>query len=505
MAGGVMSPKAYELPEPVPSVGARGTIQLLAGRGFLIFSGYLVSIILARGLGPVEYGVYGVILSVLVWMETLGNAGIPAATAKLIPLHEGQASAVEQAARIHLLIVSLVIFTLCWFLAPSLARVFGIPAGATLFRVAILDIPFSGLYFAYQGVFYGHQRFGALSLCFIVYSLTKLFGIATLFVLQLSVLGALVVNLVATAGALIYLVIKSPPTCSLPSGALLGSMLRAALPLGVCLLSTQLLLSVDLWSLKSLWSGGGELIGIYVAAINVSKILLIVPSVIAGILFARLSWALARHDEALARSCIQEAGRLALIILMPSCTLIALHSETIMVLIYSSVYAAGGILLSLQVIAFGLLAFFDISFNALMASGKAGQSAGILLVLVPVAFALNLVLIPKFGAMGAASSLLITICLGTMVGAVVTYRRFGSLIRLATFGRASAATAVMTLASSQIPIAGAGLVMKLIVLLGFYFVVLSLLKEFSREDLNAFAFWRGSRTVTKSQFERDNF
>ena len=48
-----------------PSVAARGTVQLLLARGCFVATGYVISVILARGLGPADYGIYGVVMSLL--------------------------------------------------------------------------------------------------------------------------------------------------------------------------------------------------------------------------------------------------------------------------------------------------------------------------------------------------------------------------------------------------------------------------------------------------------
>ena len=201
---------ARQVQRTAASIPARGTIQLFLARGCFLVSGYIISVILARGLGPADFGVYGVIMSVLVWIETLGSAGVPGATAQLIPQYHKQASTVEQSAQVLLVLLSVGLFALCWILAPTFARVFQLPQGVTLFRLAILDLPFSGLYFAYQGIFNGHRRFGLLSLGMIAYSLTKVGGILVLYALGLSVAGALLVNVVATVGVLVYLVSKVP-------------------------------------------------------------------------------------------------------------------------------------------------------------------------------------------------------------------------------------------------------------------------------------------------------
>ena len=53
----------------------RGTVQMLVARVFLLVSGFGVSIILARALGPAEFGVYGVVMSFLVWFERIIGGG----------------------------------------------------------------------------------------------------------------------------------------------------------------------------------------------------------------------------------------------------------------------------------------------------------------------------------------------------------------------------------------------------------------------------------------------
>lgn len=478
----------------VASVPARGTVQLLAGRGCFIVCGYVISVILARMLGPTDYGVYGVILSVLIWVEMLIGSGILGATIKLIPQCKGEEAAVEQASRMILIIMSWVVFFLCWFSAPVFERLFGIANGTTLFRLAILDIPFSGLYFAYQGMLHGNRRFGALSLGLIIYSLTKLLGILILSVWGLSVSGALVVNVLATVGVLLYLIIRFPPVGNKPSRAVIQAIFRLGFPIGLYLVTYQVLLSLDLWSLKSLWAGPGDVIGLYVAASNVAKVLGVVPSALSSVLFVSLAVALCQKDETAAQAYIKAAGRFAIIVLFPLAVLIAVDADALMVVLYSHAYGSGGIYLTLQVIAFAFSAFLDIFFQALMAAGKHYQSAGILLALVPLALLINVALIPQLGATGAAISLVLTITLGTVVAAVLAYRRFGSLISLSTVTRVSVATALMAILGMQIPIGGLWVVLKFSVLLGVYIMLLSLLKELSWQDLRAFAVWQKAPT-----------
>jgi stage V sporulation protein B len=471
------------------SIAARGTIQLLVARGCFMVSGYLISVILARGLGPVDYGTYGVIMSVLLWIEMLSSAGIPGAIAKFIPQYTQQTIVVETTARTLLLLVSLCLFVLGWALTPVLAQLFGLPTSTMLFRLAILDLPFNGLYLAYQGILNGHRRFGILSVGYIAYSLTKLAGTLVLLTLGLSVAGALIVNVLATIGALVYLVIKIPPKGWVPALSFLRVMLPVSLIMGLYLAALQVVLSLDLWLLKSMWSGSGEVIGFYVAALNVAKLPVIVPSVLSPLLFASLSWALANSDVALAQRYLRAASRFVLVVLFPCCALVLVYAEPIMILLYSEVYEAGGIYLGLQIIAFGLMALLDAFFHALMAVEKHSQATKSLLTLIPLALLLNFLLIPTYGALGAAIALVLTILGGTLFAAFLTYRQFGTLISFITVVRVMIATTGMLLIGSQIPLTGLWILIKFFTLFGVYVGLLYLLRELSRQDFYPLTAW----------------
>ena len=74
----------------------RGTVQMLVARVFLLVSGFGVSIILARALGPAEFGVYGVVMSFLVWFERIIGGGVPRGTTTLLSRDPEQRAVIEQ-------------------------------------------------------------------------------------------------------------------------------------------------------------------------------------------------------------------------------------------------------------------------------------------------------------------------------------------------------------------------------------------------------------------------
>ena len=477
------------------SVATRGTVQVLISRGCILVTGYLISIILARGLGPINFGVYGVILSVLTWVEIAATSGISRAVPKLMPTYEKEMSEFDQAAPTLMFIVAAAFFLPCWWFAPIIAELFNIPTGTTLFRLAILDLPFYGLYIAYMSLLTGYRRFGELSASLIIYGSTHLLGIVYLLLfLELSVAGALLVNVAATVGALGFLLTRLPPKRWQPAYRFMTAMVRTALPFTLLIGAAALLANLDLWALKSLWKDTGEAVGIYVAALKVAKLLAIVPIAVSDVLFPSLSWALTRREDHLAHRHLQAATRLALIVLLPSGVLLAQHAEEVMILLFSQVYASGAQYLQLLIIATILFAFLDIFIlSALPAAGRYGQSVGLGLFLIPIALLLNFLLIPRFGPIGAASSLVLVVLLGTTLAAIFAYRRFGSLVRLSTMARVSLATTGMALVGQQIPSYGLLVLPKFVGLLALYLLLLGLLKEVEREDLKSLGLWQRNR------------
>jgi O-antigen/teichoic acid export membrane protein len=474
------------------SVPARGTIQLLLARGFFLASGYIIAVILARGLGPTEYGVYGVIMSVLVWIEVTARAGIPSAATKLIPQHQDKALAVEQSAQISLVLLSIALFVLCWILAPTLARLFKLPYAVTLFRLAILDLPVSGMYFAYEGILGGYRRFGQLSASMIAYSMTKVVGILGLYLLGLSVAGALIVNVLATVGALVYLVAKAPPQIAWPTWPLMREMLWIALPIALYLITSQVILNFDLWSLQVLGANSQGAVGIYVAALNLARVLVVVPAVLSGVVFSSLSWALANKNEALAQRYIQSASRFACTVIFPVCVLLAVHAKPIMELLYGGSYTAGGVFLVLQLVGVSCRTILDLCLVSLMAAGKYYLCLGLTLALLPIAFMSNLELIPQYGALGAAMALVIVLFLGATIAVVAASLRFGALIKATSLIRIAAAAAFIGFLGNQISFDGLALLFKLAGLMAVYVLLLSIFRELRWGDLKAFALWENT-------------
>ena len=327
----------------------RGTRQFLLARACVLASGFIVTVILTRKLGPANFGIYGVVISQLLWLEMLTNAGVPGAIAKLMADGRHDHSDIERSARALLLGFSLLLFAVCWFLAPHVASIMRIPNGEVLLRIAIIDLPFAAIFTSYDGILNGRRQFGFLALAHVVYGISKLAGVLALIGLGFSVERVLIISVLSTCVVCAVLAGRYWPRGFRPKAPIIREIAGITAPIALYLVSGQVLVHLDLWSLKALWQGGGEVLGQYVASVNLAKTLMVIPGAQAGVLFASVAWALASRDTARARQHIHEACRFAVIIAAAAWVILGLDAAEILSVLYSDPYAEGERFLWLQV------------------------------------------------------------------------------------------------------------------------------------------------------------
>ena len=473
------------------SVPARGTVQLLIARVGFLGIGYVVSVILARHLGKAAYGSYTVCLNLLVFLEMSSNAGLQAATTRMI--QQGDPSRirlVESTAKAVHLVISTLVFLLVFLFVPQIAAWLELENGSTLLRIAILDLPVAGLYYAYQGVLGGHRKFGRLAIGFIAYALAKLLGIVVLLALGVTVEGALIVNIAATVGGILVFLGKAGAGMQAvrPSASLGYALLALAVPMGMYLFISQAVLSSDLLFLQAL---GGDLAvtGGYGAASTLAKALTVVPSALSGVVFASIARALAHEDQELVAHHVRSGGRFALISLLPAAAFASLHAEEIMRFVYSEKFADAGVFFATLVFVIALAGILDVYSHTLMAAGRERFVALTVGIGIPLVLFLHYRLIPEYGGRGAAWATLTTIGLSTLVIVGAVRARFRTLLPRHTLLRVLLATGVGCALGWWIPSSGFGVVLELAGLCLAYVLVLILLGEISKQDLRRVLPW----------------
>ena len=478
---------------------ARGTVVLVFSQGCFLVLGYFAVVLLAREFGPVTYGAYGVIMSVLVWLEESGRYAIPSATAKLVAETNTARTALERAALTLNLAVHALLFVLLWVAAPWLASWFGIANGTFLFRVAAIDLPFFGVYTASRAIHQGHRRFFQLGCSQVIYALTKLVGVLLIISFGFSVESALIVNVAATIMGLACLFPGIGLGRSFAYSGLrwqgrwleqVKPLASAAAPMGTYYFVLGLRGELILWTLQAMSpSAERAVIGVFVAAFNIARVPSMILTTVNAIILPSVSRALAESDEPLASRYINQALRFGFVLYLPVCLVFMAQPEQIMQWIYSKEFAGGGVILSLLVAGEGLRVPHAIFGAALNAAGEARKAAVITFVsLVPVT-AMLIFLIHIWGGTGAALSSALTLLMSNVILGTLVWKRFGTLMNKRSAYNIGVAGCLMFLVfallsnfelSFFLPYAGALLA---------YCASLIVSQEITRQDFTAFVPW----------------
>jgi O-antigen/teichoic acid export membrane protein len=456
---------------------ARGVVQAVVGRGLNFVFAYLATVLLARRLGPAAYGVYGVVISVLIWIEQTARFTVPPAAAKLIPEDRIRSPLVQQTALFLGSILFASLFVVLWTAAGT----------------AALDLPLFGLYAIYRGVLQGRHDFLSLAIADALYAAAKLAAVILLLGLWLSVASALVANVLASLAALVFVMSRGSIPLRRPSSAVVSPLIRLALPLGLYMLALQTITHLDLWALTALDAGrDAGTLGLYVAARNVAIVPGVVLMVVSDVLLPSLSRAIAADDARVAPTYIRAAVRFLAILVVPIVLVLAVGADDIMGLLYSGEFRTGGGYLRALLVYAALLPFMDLFASVLSARGEPYRGGTTLAVVIPAAVALNLLLIPRYGPMGAAYASGLAGLAGTAALGVQVFRRCGAFVAGRTFLNIVLASGAAVMIARQLAVrawhpfvvCGAGLTV--------YAAVLLVLRELRQEDVEPLAFWKWS-------------
>jgi len=469
---------------------ARGTAQNVLSRGCVFAFGYLATIILARHLGPVDYGVYGLIMSVLLWIEQTSRFTISPATAILVSRKDHNATALQQTALFLNIILFLVLFVALWFAAPLLADFFALQRADNLFRLAAMDLPFFGMYVVHYGMLQGRREFLSIGIADVLYSLIKLAGILCLLAFWFSVPGALIVNVLASVGVMLFVIVRVGIKNPRPDYKLISALIYTALPLGLYMLALQTTANLDLWFLRMLKPSEEAALGMYVAARSVAMAPGVILMVVSDVLLPSLAHALGENDASLARRYLQGGVRFLCIVGFPIVLLFMLTGEQIMFLLYSSSFLDGAIYLPILILYSISLPFIDLFASSLSAHGQPLLGGITLILIVLVSVIINIFLILSYGPIGAAYASALTGLLGVFALGFLVCKRFGSLIRGRTFCNVILAIVIMSAIASQITTTGSWLAIVAVGCVTLYVLGLVLLGEITWKDVEPLAFWR---------------
>lgn len=442
---------------------ARGTLVVTAGQLALAAAGFVAALLLARELGPVSYGVWGIVYAVLAGVEQIGRLGIPQATSRLVAEAGGADPVLERRAVTLTGLVFAGLFAGLWLAAPALGQLLAIPDGSRLLRIAALDVLPFGLFSVLLAIVNGRRDFAVEGLANLVYAGTRILGLLLVAPFGLTIEAALIVTVLSSLAACLALIPRLGFGVLRPRPDGFRPILAVAAPVAVAWGAAGVLGNLDLWALGAFGAAvEGEVKGWYTAALNLARLPNLLAFVATSILVPTIARALGAGDRSAALAGLATGSRLMLIVLLPVGSIGAAEARGLLELLFSPAFADGAPFLALLLVGHGvLLTGFVALGSVLVAAGRervgallAPAGAGLGLVLLPVGTVLG-------GAIGTALGSLLTALAACASAAWVVRRLVGPLLEPGVAPRALLATGVVTGLVLAIPSHGLWLVAEL--------------------------------------------
>ncbi|MCG8603377.1 oligosaccharide flippase family protein [bacterium] len=459
---------------------SRATVLLMLSQAIFLLSGFLINSGLARLLQPIDYGTFGLTMSILVIVELLVITGIPEAIQKFggeQPMAMKKLIAKTLPWQIGYAVTVFVIF---WLMTPHLASLFGDHSLTYYLRIASIDIVIYGLYKYFLGVQNGLHRFVHYTLLGITYSVVKLAAIIGLVWAGFSIVGALVGNVIGSLAALVLalLVTRLAKSEAEPEP---NSYFSFVLQNVVYFVGLNLFFSIDLWFVKYYLSGTG--VGHYVSAGVLAKLTYLLSVALSAVLLPSLARSIKLRQTSRTKELIKDSLRYVLIFLLLVNTVVVLNAEGIIVLFFGMEYLAAAPILSILIVGLSFVTMMAVINTFMIANNQMKACFVMIGSLVILDIVLNRMLVPEFGLYGAAFATAIVGFVGTVWGGLYILEEFRSLIFSFSSLRLAGVTSAVFLASTLLGFGQFDVILKSALMGSVYVLLLWITKEINTVDL----------------------
>jgi len=460
----------------------KGTFILSIAWSVQLLAGFAINRWLGLYLGPELYGTYGVIMETLLWLEIGVISGIPVAIQKFIAADESKAKVVLQKASVLQVWVMAVIFSVSFFMAPFIAKIYQEPQFTFFLKIAILDIWVYGFFFVFVSLQNGLRHFKKQAFLIGFYAVCKLGFVLLLTPRMSSITGALWANIAGSvlglaAGIFFAKKEKWVDTVSFDP----KPFFRFAAPVAVFALFIQLFQNVGLWLVR--YFIGDAASGQYYSALIIAKVPYYIFFALSAVVLPVLSRAISNKDDEQIAHTIQSSLRFLTLILLPLCAMVVAYGSEFIQLFYSPIYAAGGQALRVLIWGTSFLALYYLLTTILHADGRPGLSLSITVFVLILNIVLNVIFISKFKIFGAAAATGLSLAVGCITAGIFVYRRFRIWMTWKTLIRIFSATTIIYAISQIISVQGILIIPVCLCLFLLYCALLMLLKEIKVNEI----------------------
>ena len=360
------------------------------------------SVIVARRLGPEGFGMLAVLTATVALAVQIGSAGLPSANTYFVAQDRKRVPAVWANSLVFAFGGGALLVLIVVALARISPALFGeVPANLVL--IAAISIPFQLLSLLGLNVLLAMDRIAQMNLLdSMLPALVLLNSIIVLFVLRLGLPILVSFNTAAALVLAVWMILvigrltrrQNDAPAFRPNGDLFRKTIRFGLKFSIPVMAAILIFRVDLLIVNH-FRGASEA-GVYAVASQVANLLLMLPGVIATLLFPRL----ASYQDQRGEFAIRVTRHTSFVMLM-MCVAAAAGSF-VLPLIYGPRFADAAIQLLILLPGVYLVGIESVLVQHFTGIGLPVAIPVFWLITLAVNIGLNLALVPGFGARGAA-------------------------------------------------------------------------------------------------------
>lgn len=377
-----------------------GTIRSFLAESLILPAGLITTVVLTRQLGTDGYGLFTLAAALVAWIEWTITAMFSRATYKCVGEAADWRPVGTVVLRLHLC-VSAACAVLLLVLAGPIAALLGEPALVGYLRLFAIDIPIFSLAHAHRNILIGTGGFRQRAWLGAARWTVRLVLIVVLVGMGFSITGAIIASIGTSLVELALARRFIRPSLFAATDFPARRLWIAVVPLFLCAMSLRLLDKLDLFLLKAL-GATTALAGVYGMAQTLTVVVGIFAMSFMPLLLSTLTRLLRDGHEEHARLMARDSMRLVLL-LLPLAGLSAGAAGEIVQLIAGPKFAAAGPLLAVLIFDAVGGTLWSSANAILTAAGKAKWTFWIAGPAVPLALVGHWVMIPRFGAMGAAA------------------------------------------------------------------------------------------------------
>ncbi|MCB0338050.1 MAG: polysaccharide biosynthesis protein [Bdellovibrionales bacterium] len=440
----------------------KGILYSLLARASFVISAYAMHMLLARVMGPAEYGSFGILISLLTVCYIFTNNGVKQQASQLIAIYpEADGSILARLVKIQFLI-SLAIAVILVSISSYLANIFHDERLQVPLCVCAIVIIFQAATSVYAGALNGRRHFGRESLLGVFQAVARA---------GFTVVGAFLISDARLAGAmygylifaLVTLVISwrigrgtgSQPL-ELSHKQIFGSSFAIVAAFGFLTLCR----SLDLMVVKAKLPATEA--GFYAVASSASQIAFHILLSFGLVCFPYAAKHFHENDHSAIRKLLEDSLKFALLLLVPIVVCFTIFGEQVITFLFGSQYLPAAPLL--ETLIWGMFSFgiFFVFAQFLLAANRRRELVWTTTIVFALTAILNVLLVDRFGAIGAAFSTTISGSVASLYCIAIFVRDYK--LRLHKVASIAFLTALSLWAASALDSVGINLIVSALVI-----------------------------------------